>query len=125
MTMPIVVLKSGVKVGNFSSPHPFRFDDGTVLEACDPERCKAGALESREVEHPTPLGTIDIELQFSMSPECQRMLDESADTDADIIIVPFPVLDCLKRESKPLGKCRVIRMVDRVNKIASSTRFCV
>jgi len=101
------------------------FEDGTVLSACSAERCKRGGLQTREVEKPTAIGTIDIELQFRMSENVIEMLAEAQRSSADIVIVPFPVLDCLKRAGIPLGKCRVIRMVDRINKIASSKKFCI
>ena len=124
--MTTAILKSGIKVGNFSSAHPFTFDDGTVLGACTAERCKAMMLNSEEVELPGIKGTTDIKLEFSMSREVLNGLGIAEDSDIDIVIVPFPVLqEYKKRHDMEDSKLRVIRMVDRVNKIASSTRFCV
>lgn len=129
--MTTAILASGIKVGNFSSAHTFTFDDGTVLPACSDERCRYLMLETNEREHDGIKGTTSIELEFSMSGDVWGELGEAERSDVDIVLVPLPVLQCYremygKRELiHGDSKVRGIRMVDRVKKICSSTRFCV
>ena len=66
--MPITTLTTGLRVGNFSSPHPFRFTDGSELPACSPERANGCMLNSHEVETDRGLWT-DIDLEFTLSQE--------------------------------------------------------
>jgi hypothetical protein len=129
-TMPIITLKSGLRVANFSSPHAFRFTDGSELPACSPERAMLGKLDTVEIEAPRGLWT-DIDLEFKMSDECAEML-EAAKTlwrngEVDVVIVPFPVLNAYKKtapthpETHPF---RTIRSADRMTKVNHSDRFC-
>lgn len=128
---PVVTLSSGVRVANFSSPHPFQFDDGSVLPGCSPERANALMLHAEEVESPTRLaGVLDIELLFMMSDAVRDELGRLViRDDSDVILVPLPVMHAVK-ESDPgfrlaaLSKARTCRVVDRVAKTISSTRFC-
>lgn len=118
---------NGVRVYNFSSPHPFTFTDGTVLEACPEETSRAMSLEQREVETPhSTLPIIDISLVFEMSDNVLRDISilQSAEC-VDIILIPFPVMECLKKNNIPIGKCRVCRTADRIKKTVYSDRFCV
>lgn len=124
---PITNLLSGVRIANFSSPHPFTFDDGSYLEACSPERAKALMLEAVEEQAPNPLGRgiIDIKLTFRMSAAVSFELGVlEAHSEVDIVLVPLPVLQAAQESGFPFTKLRVCRVVDRVTKTISSTRFC-
>ena len=125
MSMPIITLSNGLKVGNFSSPHPFNFEDGSILPACEPERSKAGSLKVEEVETEGIKGTTDIDINFLLSESVEKMLDEVEELDVDIVLVPFPVLGAIHKAGRPLGKCRVIRVKDRQTKDIHIDRFCV
>lgn len=121
---PIVTLKSGVRVANFSSPHPFTFDDGTVLPACDPERARALMLNSEEVETRRERWA-DIELRFVLSFSVWQAISElERRNDVDIVLVPFPVMEAVKADGQAVGKCRVCRVADRVAKTIHADRFC-
>ena len=123
--IPIAVLKSGVRIVNFSSPHSFTFDDGTVLPACTPERAKSLMLESVELVTPKDRWA-DIELIFSLSQKVSKaLLELEMDEDVDLILVPFPVMEALKKANHPIGKCRVCRVADRVSKIIHADKFCI
>lgn len=127
--MPTVRLSTGVLVANFSSPHTFRFTDGSTLEACSPERAKALMLQSREDEHHIDPRWVDIELEFSLSTEVRIALfaaDRQAGSEGiDIVIVPLPVLRAAASEEPPgFHRLRTIRVADRVNKINHHDRFC-
>lgn len=124
---PITNLLSGVRVANFSSPHSFTFDDGSYLEACDPERARALMLEAVEEQSLNPLGRgiIDIKLTFRMSSAVSFELGIlEAQSEVDIVLVPLPVLQAAHESGFRLKKLRVCRVVDRVTKTISSTRFC-
>ena len=119
-------LTSGLVVANMSSPHPFTFTTGETLPACSPEEAQALKLDAVEVERPGVKGTIDIELTFKLNDVVRARLDElEALPGIDIVLVPFPVMEALKREGRPVGKCRVIRTADRVTKAIFPDKFCI
>lgn len=136
---PVVELKSGLRVANFSSAHPFKFDTGEVLPACSEEVCRYLSLEAVEIELPNPKGFTDIRLSFAMSvPVYDALQDLAEDEGVDIILVPLPVMTALKEEQsiwidegvpesleRILKKARVQRAADRVAKTIRSDRFCI
>lgn len=131
---PVVTLSNGVRVANFSSPHPFSFDDGSVLPACSAERSAALSLSTEEVVEKSACGRWnDIRLRFMMSESVFRELKEmSSNESVDIILVPFPVMEAIKvcnstsrRSNSFLNKARVVRVADRVTKAACHDKFCV
>ena len=125
MNMPIITLSNGIKVANFSSPHVFNFTDGSVLPACEGARSKGLMLRQTEEEAPHPSGKwVDIKLSFQMSPEVEAALVAAHDSQADIILVPFPVLGAVRADSR-FPRIRVIRSADRVKKTIHIDRFCV
>lgn len=125
MRMPTVVLSSGLCVANFSSPHPFNFVDGTILEACSSERAKGLMLESHEQQVPGIKGTTDIQLTWGLSASVSQALAAAeADESVDVVLVPFPVMTALKEAGRPIGKARVIRCADRITKAIFTDKFC-
>lgn len=132
--LPIVELKSGLRVMNFSSPHPFQFDDGSVLPAVDPELSRLLSLErvDEELEGVLP-GTRDILVKFKMSAEVQeglRVAEEAQKAGkCDLILIALPVKEALKESlglhdlrPTPFRGCII---TDRVEKIISANRFSV
>jgi len=123
---PVVTLAGGARVANFSSPHPFTFDDGSILPACESDRVHSLMLSQVESERPGIAGTVDIDLRFDLTDEVKSAIDDlNGDENVDIILVPFPVLSALKDAGVPLGKARVCRVVDRTAKTISAVKFCV
>ena len=128
MQMPTITTKKGLTIANFSSPHQFLFDDGSILPGCSPERSKALMLHPIEKETVNPKGFTDIELKFEMSGEVRKALSESLNSKIDIVIVPLPVMVALKEadigeaSNLPFRTCRV---KDRVTKEVYSNRFCI
>lgn len=130
-SVPIVTLANSVRVANFSSPHSFTFDDGTVLPACSADRAARLMLESRETQAASTLHPeiVDILLEFKMSAVVQEELIELHErTDFDVLLVPLPVMQAIREGYASGGfwfpRARVCRVVDRVSKTISSTRFC-
>ena len=121
----VMVLKNGVSVINFSSPHPFVFDDGTILPGVSPEESRTLMLEAVEDSHHNGRWT-DIRLSFRMTPEVLAVLHAWQEReDVDIILVPLPVMTALKEAGLPVGKCRTCRVADRVTKVIRSDAFCI
>lgn len=124
---PVAVLKNGIKVCNFSSPHSFTFDDGTILPAVSPEFSKEMNLNIVEIQEVSPCRTwLDIKIEISLTPNIiSHLCKLHADDEIDVIITPFMVLEALKSAGHNIGKCRVIRTADRISKVIHSDRFCV
>jgi len=128
-----ITLANGIRIANFSSPHMFHFDDGSVLGPVSEEVMLLGKLNAEEIKHPRRDGGVDIELAFSITPECTHALaawlDKWEAVDIDIVIVPFPLLQLLRQvgwlSSVKDSPFRTIRCVDRATKLNSSTKFCV
>ncbi|NJL70196.1 MAG: hypothetical protein HC888_00680 [Candidatus Competibacteraceae bacterium] len=117
-----------MNIVNFSSPHAFTFTDGTVLEAVPKELSMEMMLEPVEVETPHPIlaGVTDIKLCFNMTDPVQRRLERlETDPSVDIVIVPFPVMEAIKKAGLDLKKPRVCRVADRVQKTIYKDRFCI
>ena len=122
---------SGLNVVNFSSPHPFNFESGQILEACSAERAKALSMGSDDVITPTtlPNGKVMdvVTKKFTMTDTIRHELDFlQDDVDVDVILVPFPTLQCLQEsgELAKFTKVATIFVVDRVSKAISVKRFC-
>ena|SRR6218665_2674836 len=128
---PYVGLQSGLIVVNFSSPHPFVFEDGSFLGPCSDEQCKDGALLKEEDSRPfdglEQYGIQAVVPIFSMTAACQTILTRLQEIpEVDVILVPFPVIQLIK-ENKQLdtySKAATIFVVDRVKKIISVNKFC-
>lgn len=138
MSNAITTLSNGLKIANFSSPHPFIFVDGSVLPAVDNETARALMLDAVEVEHPQftivddglgyevdRIRWIDIELVFKLNETVRQAVEDAQASNADIVLVPLPVLMAVKAAGLPVGKLRVCRVADRITKTICIDRFCI
>jgi hypothetical protein len=135
---PVVTLSNGLRVANFSSPHPFNFEDGNVLDACLPDRVTAGALEREEEVRPWPAfwdrdDIFAVVPKFSISEQVWSLLVELENYHGvDIVLVPFPVLEALRNAKREDGqpllleitKAGTICVKDRQTKTIFINRFC-
>tara|TARA_R100000789_G_scaffold86674_2_gene82877 strand:- start:2138 stop:2671 length:534 start_codon:yes stop_codon:yes gene_type:complete len=159
---PIIRLKNSIRIVNFSSLHSYTFDTGEVLPGCDSEVTYKYKLEcSHEYEprwinvneHETSaygedymrasMGDPeyhDVRIHYSLSEPIQDMLRLLANRHyVDIILVPFPVRQCIKEEydeleqivppseeNNILYKTRTCKKVDPrdISKGISSVEFC-
>lgn len=126
------VLKSGLRIANFSSAHAFTFDDGTVLAACSSDRARALMLEAREVElfHLKDAKLIDLVFRMStiVQSEVNRLFELVKNEELDLVIVPLPVRQAiLEHDRSFIGKERfvTVRIADRVTKTCCSKIFCL
>jgi hypothetical protein len=133
----VIILTNGLRVANFSSPHPFNFEDGNILEACAPDRVKAGALNREEEVRPWGMRGRDdvfaVVPKFSLSEQVWSLLVElENDNDVDIVLIPFPVLEALRNARGEDGipyldkvsKVGTICVKDRQTKEIFINRFC-
>ena len=131
---PALTLSNGLRVANFSSPHPFNFVDGSVLPAVDVERCSAlsmGREKDVVVPWPNALHAVNAEIVavtpvFTLTPAVEAALEELQESwDVDIVMVPFPLLQLLRDQNllARFNKCATVIMEDRVTKAASITKF--
>lgn len=117
--------KSGLRIANFSSPHSFTMDDGTILPACKEDRANALMLNATEATIARD-GWTDIQLRFEITERLYQAVRElQLDDSVDIVLVPLPVLEAIKQANRPIGKCRVVRVKDRINKVIFSDKFCI
>ena len=124
---PVITLDNGLSIANWSSPHPFTFTTGEVLPACDPDRVKSMSLDIKETVFPAPIGLYsDIEIDTSIPTVVRDDLRKLQHNESiDIILIPFMVLDAIKKAGMHRGKCRVIRVADRVTKEIYPDKFCI
>tara|TARA_R100001480_G_scaffold31749_1_gene43064 strand:- start:102 stop:530 length:429 start_codon:yes stop_codon:yes gene_type:complete len=137
---PVITLDNGLRIANWSSPHPFKFNTGEVLPACEPNRAKSMSLKIEETEVPysnmpdTLNGKADdvkvlwndIRIKVSI-PDVVHidLMKLQRNKSIDIILVPFMLLSAMSQAGLDRGKCRVIRVADRVTKEIHPDRFCI
>lgn len=127
----VVELSNGVKVANFSSPHPFTFTDGTVLPAVSKEVSET--LKVTFIETPTdnPRGFADVRLDFELS---EAVMDQVGrwqvmflNSEVDVVLCPLPMIQALKKYLSPSdmfdSPFRCVRMGDRIKKLAEIDKF--
>lgn len=125
--MQTVTLSNGKRVGNFSSPHPFIFEDGTVLPACSDYQADKLKVDFIEKEYEGG----DIELDFRLSTEVKfemlRWQNDYKLGKVDVVFCPLPMMTALKSSGYGIMKSpfRSIRMVDRIKKLVSITKQCI
>ena len=127
---PIVTLTNGKKVANFSSPHEFRFTDGTVLPAHDADTANALKIEFIETEL-NDKG--DIMLEFELTEGVRDAIVRYAFLyelkAVDVVFCPLPMITALKdtygREWLLSSPFRAVRIEDRINKLVSIDKQCI
>lgn len=128
--MEIITLSNGKRVGNFSSPHEFVFEDGSVLPARSPEVAKRLEMHYREEELDTGKGDILIyfELTSAIRKELTKWVELQYTKQVDVVIVPLPILQLIHSEwpyATKIWPFRVCRIVDRVKKTVSIHKQCL
>ena len=133
MNSPTVTLSNGLTIANFSSPHPFTFITGEVLPACNSEWVNEMSLDITEIEtiqsfsqRVPPIKWTDLELNIKIPDYVKDILNALIDNpNIDVIIVPFMVLDAMKKHKMAIGSCRTIRNADRITKEIYPDKFCI
>jgi hypothetical protein len=122
-------LSNGKKVGNFSSPHEFTFEDGSVLPAHTPEDSERLKVTFNEVIDDDGDVTLSFELSDDVWDEMHEWMALWDEGLVDCVFVPLPMMTAIKQTwSEELVKhspFRCIRIEDRVKKLASITKQCI
>jgi len=124
---PTVKLSNGIVVANFSSPHSFKFEDGSILEACNKEQAEQGTLEKAEIEKKWKKGLIAVQPRFRIPTSVLGVLNELDNIDEiDVVLVPLPVLLCLRENGliDTFQKVGTILVKDRMTKEICINKFC-
>ena len=139
----IVTLKNRLKVGNFSSPHLFKFDDESILPAVSDSEAQRLKIEFIEdVVHSKRHDRTHevVELRFELADEVEQEICEWVELHdegkVDVVIIPLPMLTAMKGIAKESiykwtryglinSPFRCIRIEDRTNKLVSSSKFCI
>lgn len=137
--MEIVTLSNGLKVGNFSSPHPFTFVDGSVLPAVSNEEAEKYKIHFYEI----PVYGADeytyglsFELSQDVLPRMSIFYNMYLNKKVNIVLCPLPMIkaieDAITYEQPELdfndirkSPFRAIRMEDRIKKLVSINKFTI
>ncbi len=137
MNPKIRLLRNGVKVANFSSPHSFTFDDGTVLDAVNEKTSKVLKIDFNEKNMSLETGqSFDtIMLTFGLSnvvkDKMKLWMDKYIKGDVDVVLVPLPMITAMRQSGEwddgklLLSPFRAIRKEDRTKMVISSDKFCI
>jgi hypothetical protein len=130
--MQIITLSNGKKVGNFSSPHAFVFEDGSILPAVSEEEAERLRVTFHELGCPGGKQG-DIHLAFELSEAVLREMAQWTDKfvldEVDVVFCPLPMITALKQiygfEWLAIRPFRTIRIEDRINKFVSIHKQCI
>lgn len=133
LIIPTVTTKNGIIIANFSSPHTFNFNDGSVLEACSAMRALQLSIqgEEHEIHNVAKSGArlTDLVLRWTLSDIVRIELDRVEMIESfDVLLIPLPMMTALKLSNRPIGRARCVRTASdrgasiRVN---YANRFCI
>ncbi len=134
MDSKIHTLSNGLRVANFSSPHPFTFTDGTVVPPVEDDLARRLMLDVGEtIQSERNRKFKSVKLEWGLS---ERVADEIdywftffAMKKVDVVIVPLPVMTALhsiwNEKSILKSPFRVIRVADRITKAIHTDTFCI
>ena len=139
-----VRLSNQLIVGNFSSPHSFTFEDGSVLDAVndyDSERLKVIFNETNVDEKSEKIGhkiikehktvSLDFSLTADVVEEMELWKKIWKHNDVDIVLCALPMIQALQKNivnddyhilDSPF---RAVRLKDRIKKLASIDTFSI
>jgi len=140
----IIKLSNGLKVGNFSSSHPFTFEDGNVIPAVndnDSQRLKVDFIET-VIKNECAVGFDadiykTISLSFDLSDDVQEEMEKWYKLwqirKVDIVLCCLPMiqrlneLEMINQETYCVlnSPFRAIRIKDRIKKLISIDTFTI
>jgi hypothetical protein len=128
----IVALSNGKLVANFSSPHEFKFEDGSYLNAVSAE--KAEKLAVKFIEDINPFNG-DVSLRFELTEEIIEEMEFWQNLKnkghVDVVFCPLPMIVAIK-EKFGMGEewllqspFRSVRIENRIEKLVSISKQCI
>ena len=137
----IIELDNGLKVGNFSSPHDFIFEDNSILPAVsDIEADRLSVTFNEELSHNiTRVGEMGegdgckfdlVKLSFSLS---HAVFDEMISWMilqrrfyVDVVLCPLPMVKAIEEQPHYHNDLFFsIRRIDRLSNRISCSKFCL
>lgn len=124
----MITLTNGKIVANFSSPHDFTFEDGSILPAVsnsEAERLKVTFHE--EIDSSTG----DVILDFSLSHEVWEEMNKYYklwwDDEVNVVFCPLPMITALHKTgyNVKVSPFRAVRITDRIKKLVSINYQCI
>lgn len=139
--LPSIKLTNGLVVANYSSPHSFRFKDGSVLKACSDERATLTMLEKEKIDRRSVSTESNVKyikqrvtfkLTWFVEEDIEKILTihRNGKLPWDVIITPLPVMTALREANYvtyglPFVTGTLLETGDgRVNKILHIDEFC-
>jgi len=126
LEVPTIKFNNGLVIANFSSPHPFKFNNGFILDACSTKRCKKLSLFKEEIKVlDSSRKFFNVQVIFRRNLVLEKELEMlEKNPKIDIILVPLPILT-FYRDNPRFSKIRGCIVEDRVNKIISCEKFSI
>ena len=124
----MITLTNGKIVANFSSPHEFTFEDGSILPAVsnsEAERLKVTFHEEIDTS------TGDVILDFSLSHEVWEEMNKYYklwwDHEVNVVFCPLPMIITLHKTgyNVKVSPFRAVRITDRIKKLVSINYQCI
>ncbi len=138
--MPIVTLKSGLRVGNLNACHSMTFEDGSVLPACTDHRSVYGSLlfDTTFTTRTTPANVQwrETRVQPHLSKDLSELVQQAFSMwergEVDVVIVSRSVLDALKSDADEIRRWtdpefhpfRTGRLSNRIEDVCFEDLFC-
>jgi hypothetical protein len=132
---PVIRLSNGLRVGNFNSPHPIIFEDGSVLGPVLEEEAKDSYLTDDEVNRSMMVYTDTSDVAIGLSSKGFHVSEGflkrfSAASNLlghgkiDFFIVSIASLLALKHARINSDRFYTVHLTDSTNNIASINSFC-
>lgn len=117
----IITLSNGKRVANFSSPHPFRFTDGSKL----PAHNSSWAEQYKILFIEKDCGDGDVELSFELTDSVRDLMRLWRAVhilgEVDVVYIPLPMLQAMVAKGINIKSTpfRAVRMESRTEKLLS------
>ena len=127
--MEIITLSNGLRIGNFSSPHKFTFEDGSVLQAIDPD--ESNRLKILFSESPYKYDKYTVTLEFTLTDDVINHMKDwnvlAKEDKVDFVLCPLPMITAMHKAGDDVGMTifRAVRMKDRINKVLCIDKFTI
>ena len=129
----ITTLSNGIKIANFSSPHKYTFEDGTIMASCDKREAALFKVHFKEKLIKDIRDIAGIEMDFMLSKALlsrmnmwDRLYNEKK---VDIVMCSLPLLTAIKKivDVDELRKMpfRGVRTKDRTKKLILIEKFVI
>ena len=123
----IITLSNGKRVGNFSSPHEFVFEDGNILPAVSESIADHLKVTFLETVHENGDVSLTFDLSTSVLHEMKTWVNLWINKEVDVVFCPLPMITALSERGYDIKNSpfRSIRIEDRIKKLVSINKQCI